>query len=136
MYSHFVKLKTVLINALILVALILNSCALLNRTTYHKPEKVAGKYLYYLGHDEYEKAKDYGTENAKSVIDLLKSIHSKFADTLQPVYRDYKITDLKCTIYGEEASCKYYLNGIESKLNLIKTRGKWLVDIPLEEKHE
>jgi len=103
------------------------------------PEKVAQSYLDAFYAEDYEKAKEFSTEETKGFLDFMKNISAMSGEKKEETKEKKEIKDLKCTIEGDTAAvCTYMIDdkatnaAKEEKLNLRKSGDKWLVNQPKE----
>jgi len=101
----------------LLAVLAFNACGDKNA-----PEAVAEKYLQHIAKKQWEEAKKLGTESTHQMVDMLSS----FGDDAE--VKELTVTDMKCEVNDDAASCTFKSNGEEDKLDLVKVDGKWLVD--------
>jgi predicted small lipoprotein YifL len=90
------------------------------------PEPIAEKFLQHLNKKEYAEAKKLGTEATGQMLDFLASFPSDGA------IEEVKITDMKCEVVEENATCTYKANDKEDSIKLVMKDGKWFVDMPKE----
>lgn len=97
------------------------------------PEYVAYQFLDHLQKLEFSKAKPYGTESTKQMMDLMDSFLAMAADNPEkPTPKNTVIVMKKCDINGDKAVCSYTTDGNPGSIDLLKEDGKWLVDIKKE----
>ena len=103
------------------------------------PEKVAQSYLDAFYAEDYEKAKEFSTEETKGFLDFMKNISAMSGEKKEETKEKKAIKDLKCTVEGDTtAVCTYMIDdkatnaAKEEKLNLRKAGDKWLVNQPKE----
>jgi hypothetical protein len=119
---------------LILIIFSVFSCVFRQNSIYRHPEEVAKKYLYHLNKGEFDKACQYSTETTKSVIQFIRTLDSFKLDSGSIIQDYFSAVDIKCSVYGDKATCTYQSNGHENKIFLVRTNKRWLVDMPKEEK--
>lgn len=119
-------MKNLLKLAVLAIAIVaINACGSKSDT----PEAVAETFLNHLNKKEYAKAKELGTEGTKEYIATLESFESFGGDQEK---KEVKIENMKCTTNEDKANCTYLGDGKEEKIDLVKTDGKWLVDMKKE----
>lgn len=103
------------------------------------PEKVAKAYLDALHDEDYDKAKEFATEDTKGFLDFMKNISAMSGEKKEEAKEKKEIKDIKCTIEGDTtAVCTYMVDdksenaGKEENIHLRKTGDKWLVHQPKE----
>ena len=96
------------------------------------PEGSAKGYLDALMAEDFEKAKEFSTEDTKGYLDLMKSLSSMGGEKKEGAKKEYK--DLKCTVEAGDSTavCNYKVEDKEDKINLKKAGDKWLVHMPKE----
>ncbi len=96
------------------------------------PEGAAKGYLDALMAEDFEKAKEFSTEDTKGMLDFMKSISGMAGEKKEGEKKAY--TDLKCTVEAGDstAACTYKVEGKEESLKLKKGADKWLVHMPKE----
>lgn len=98
------------------------------------PEAVAKDFLKALADQDYEKAKELGTERTGQMITFIESM----AKMAKENGEEMKKTDMpeiefdECKIDGDKAVCTYTSEGKEEKIELIKVDGEWKVDMAKE----
>ena len=96
------------------------------------PETTAKAYIDALNAEDFEKAKEFATEDTKGMLDFMKQISSMGGEKKEAKEKK-EIKDLKCTVEGDTtATCTYMAGDKEEKLNLKKSGEKWLVHMPKE----
>jgi hypothetical protein len=118
------------ITTLFLISILIYSCAVFDVSYSKKPEKVAEKFLNYFYKCEYEKAKKYGTTQTRQIIDLMDQLIAVSGQNTFP--KDSKVVMLDTEIKGDTARCNYFVNDVKNEIILLKTDGKWLVDLKKE----
>ena len=91
------------------------------------PESTAKDFVMALDSKDYDKAKSLGTEDTKSMVDLIKSL----AGMTPATDKHAKIDKIDCKINGDKGVCTYCCTaeGQEDKVELVLKDGKWLVDM-------
>ena len=94
--------------------------------TGNSPKSVAGNYLKAFNKQDYEKAKDYATDDTKKLLDMFSSLAALTPDSLKRNL-DFKV--LNEHIHGDTATVEYQLEGSSKvqSLTLRKMDGKWKV---------
>lgn len=96
------------------------------------PETTAKAYLDALNAEDFDKAKEFATEDTKGMLDFMKQIATMGGEKKEAKEKK-EIKDLKCTVEGDTtAVCTYMAADKEEKLNLKKSGEKWLVHMPKE----
>ncbi len=90
------------------------------------PKEVGKQFLLHLQNEEWDKAKELGTEGTKASIQMIVGFMemSKQKDEK----KKSKLEFGECEINGDEAVLHYTADGKEETLNLVKKDGEWLVD--------
>ena len=116
-------------------ALLVSAC----KTTSYKsnsPEAVATKFMKHLGAWEFDEARKLGTYNTNKYLDLLQTLIELSKEkgqegVLEKKEINIKIIDTKRD--GNTAVVSYMSeDGSVQTLNLVKEKGKWLVDMKKE----
>jgi len=96
------------------------------------PEGSAKGYLDALMAEDFEKAKEFSTEDTKGMLDFMKSLSSMGGEKKEATKKEYK--DLKCTVDAGDSTavCNYKVEDKDEKINLKKTGDKWMVHMPKE----
>lgn len=96
------------------------------------PEGSAKGYLNALMAEDFEKAKEFSTEDTKGMLDFMKSLSSMGGEKKEATKKEYK--DLKCTVDAGDSTavCNYKVEDKDEKINLKKTGDKWMVHMPKE----
>ncbi|MEY4926654.1 MAG: hypothetical protein RI894_1090 [Bacteroidota bacterium] len=91
------------------------------------PEAVAKDFVMALDSKDYDKAKSFGTEDTKSMVDLIKN----FASMAPASDKHAKIDKMDCKVDGDKGVCTYCCTaeGVEDKVDVVRKDGKWLVDM-------
>ncbi|HOY33286.1 MAG TPA: hypothetical protein PKW80_15505 [Bacteroidales bacterium] len=113
-----------------LSGVLMYSCSVFDVSYSKKPEKIAEKFLRHFYKGEYEKAKKLGTSNTRQIIDLMEQLIAISGQNALP--SETKLVMLDCNNKGDTSICNYFANDIKNELVLIKTDGKWLVDMKKE----
>jgi hypothetical protein len=123
-------MKKVLSLVLVFAAVVsFNSCKKANT-----PEAVAEAYLTHIAKMEFEKAKEFVTEESKTTIDFLAQMASMAGEEAKKEAANAKIEikDMKCEVTEDKAVCNcIVVNGEKEEketLNLVKQGDKWLVN--------
>ncbi|MEY4927705.1 MAG: hypothetical protein RI894_2141 [Bacteroidota bacterium] len=100
--------------------------------TKRSMQQTAADFLTALDKKEYSKAKKLGTENTRSILQLLQELER--LTPLKPNAENHSTIDTKkidCKKTGDKAICDYCCNqaGAPDKLELVNIDGKWLVDM-------
>lgn len=118
------------ITTLFLISILIYSCAVFDVSYSKKPEKVAEKFLNHFYKCEYEKAKKYGTTQTRQIIDMMDQLIAVSGQNSFPI--DSKVVMLDTETKGDTAICNYFVNDVKNEIVLLKTDGKWLVDLKKE----
>ena len=120
-------------NTLSLIAFSLIAFFIVSCSGGDGPEVVAKAYLDAINAQEFDKAKEFATEDSKGMIDFLKQISAMSGEKKEAAEKQV-VNDLKCKIEGDTtAVCTYLTAAKEEKtINLKKTADKWLVSMPKE----
>ena len=120
-------------NTLSLIAFSLIAFFIVSCSGGEGPEVAAKAYLDAINAQEFDKAKEFATEESKVMIDFLKQISAMSGEKKEGAEKEV-VNDLKCKIEGDTtAVCTYLTADKEEKtLNLKKTADKWLVSMPKE----
>jgi hypothetical protein len=100
------------------------------------PQAVAEKFLMHMGRFEFEEARKLGTEKTNRLIDMLEVLmdlsKEKGKDSIFQK-KDIQVEVLKVAVDGNVAVVTYRNEkGKEQMLDLLKEKGKWLVDLKKE----
>lgn len=87
-------------------------------------DKIVTQFFEYLNKMDFENAKKISTKKSAESIDAYANFWKSSSDTP----KDKVITDVKCKHKGRKAICKYYKDGGEECLTLLKENNDWLVD--------
>jgi hypothetical protein len=110
-------------------AITLFSCKTNQETTIRKITRV---FLVDLNNEDYINAKKLVTESGKGALEMLESIKKLGLDSIEhKSENDFETTG--CTIRGDTATCYYSENGKERHVELVKVKGKWLIDFKKEQ---
>ncbi len=96
------------------------------------PQATAKDFMKALADQNYEKAKELGTENTKMMIGMVESFAKMAPDSLQDDTKvDFDAIQWGETkIDGDKAVCHYTdPEGKDEKIDLKKVDGKWKVDM-------
>jgi predicted lipoprotein len=122
-------MKKVLSLVLVFAAVVsFNSCKKANT-----PEATAEAYLTHVAKMEFEKAKEFVTEDSKATIDFLAQMAGMAGEEAKKEAANAKIEikDMKCEVTEDKAVCNcMVVNGEKEEketLNLVKQGDKWLV---------
>lgn len=93
-----------------------------------EPADVVRLWQSYIDHNQFDSARLYSTELARSYVDFLDALTG--TDSTE-VY-ETTLYDLRCDIQGDSAICHYLIEGelgerIPDTLVLYKKKGHWLV---------
>ncbi len=101
-------------------------------STKRSLEQTATDFLTALDKKEYAKAKSMGTDDTKQLIELLQQLQMFMPKNKQTAHIDIK--KMKCEKTGDRAFCDYCCNqnGMKDRVNLVKVKDKWLVDMHKE----
>ena len=90
------------------------------------PRGVAEQYLKAFHHHDYEKAKDYSTEDTKKLLDMFISFAALTPDTLKQSF-NFEVLDER--LEGDTAYVNYRMEGSRKtqSLTLIRKDGSWKV---------
>lgn len=104
------------------------SCKTSDLSKKNAPASVSERFFNYLKQQEYDKAKELGTEHTKKIISAVQYLSSMGSGI--NILRDNKKELSGCEITGNEAVCTYKtFSGPDQKVYLVKEKGKWLVDL-------
>lgn len=109
--------------AVIMLAAGLVSC---NSNT---PKAAADKFLTSFYHMDYKEAKTVSTEETKKMLDMIEQFSTMIPDSAKANAKKIKVTIKDVKEEGDKATVTYTTseNTTESKLDMIKQEGKWLV---------
>ncbi len=99
----------------------------------NSPEAVAKAWQTYLDKSDFESAKNLSSPEAAKFVAFLEKLEN---DVVEMDSNSVKtvLDNMKCKKNGDMAVCIYTDEfGREDKFDLIKTNGKWLVHLLLEE---
>lgn len=113
------------IAAIAIMAITVVSCA-----SKSSPKDVAVNFNKALNNLDFESAKKLGTPETGKMLDMLASFSSMMPDSLKEQAKKYKVEAKDEVIDGDKATVTIS-NGEkgEEKINLVKTDGKWLVNM-------
>ncbi len=99
------------------------------------PKAVAEKYLQAVGSQDYDGAKKYGTEDTGKLLDMMSGFAKMVPDSS---INDISFTILEERIDGESAVVVYKEEGSDEEvsLHLVRTDGKWKVNMTKESINE
>jgi hypothetical protein len=90
------------------------------------PEKVATDYLTSLMEKNWDKARELGTAETKTVLDFITQNQGDYGIT--------EVKDVKCEITDNTAECTFCCSSYDKKsITLVKENDKWLVSEKWEE---
>jgi ketosteroid isomerase-like protein len=91
------------------------------------PENVAKDFVMALDSKDYDKAKSFGTEDTKAMVDLIKNL----AGMTPATDKHAKIDKMDCKVDGDKGVCTYCCTaeGQDDKVDVVRKDGKWLVDM-------
>ena len=94
-----------------------------------EPATIVRLWQNYIDHNQFDSARLYSTELARSYIDFLDALTTP--EDSSDVF-ETTLYDLKCDIQGDSAICHYLIEGelgerIPDTLILYKVKGRWLV---------
>jgi PBP1b-binding outer membrane lipoprotein LpoB len=120
-------------NTLSLIAFSLIAFFIVSCSGGQGPEVAAKAYLDAINAQEFDKAKEFATEDSKGMIDIMKQISAMSGEKKEATEKQV-VNDLKCKIEGDTtAVCTYLtLEKEEKTINLKKVADKWLVSMPKE----
>ena len=141
MKKLFVKRALIPIMGLILVA---SACkggkSTGGKVNMSKPENVAKAFITHLNKFEIDKAKQYGTEDTKKILDLLNQVLDMASEEEKKKIKEEadkaKVENIKCVTTGDKSECNYCCDekGKEQgPIELKKIDGKWYVHMKKEE---
>ena len=98
------------------------------------PQDVAKEFMTALGDQDYDTAKDLGTENTVMMIGMIESMASMAPEGEADTTGDMgEITWGETEIDGDKATCFYSTPDKEGeKVELVKVDGDWKVDMKKE----
>lgn len=129
-----IQLKELVFALLLVASLLLFSC---NRGD--SPHAIAESYLGFLNTNDFERAKDLGTEETDRLMDMMSGFKKMMADSVMEEH-NYVIVSEK--IEGNVANFIYEDKMVSSgdtdkhSLTLVKEDGKWLVAMNKENYNE
>lgn len=99
------------------------------------PETVVRTWQRHLDENKFDEAKSLSTERAQQWLDIIEKMvesDNQGADTFRTVFKH-----LICTVVKDSAICKYSVldegQEVRDSMFLKKIKGKWLVDIKLDD---
>lgn len=97
------------------------------------PEGAAKGYLEALKAKDFEKAKEFATEDSKGMLDFMKQLSAMGGENEGETAEGGNYSDLKCTVENDTAAvCTYKADEKEESIKLKKSGDKWLVHQPKE----
>jgi|WetSurMetagenome_2_1015567.scaffolds.fasta_scaffold67513_3 hypothetical protein len=96
-----------------------------------KVRKVTKDFLIYLNKQDYENAKKLGTRATGQMLDMMEAF-GNLGGSETTSTENLEIEILYCNIKNDSAICGYTTNGKEEKVELVKIKDKWLVDMKKE----
>jgi hypothetical protein len=117
-------------NTLKLIAFSLITFLIVSCSGSKGPEEAVKGYFDAVNAQDYEKAKEYATEESKGIIDLWKKI---FPEKNEGAEKEI-VKDLKCKIEGDTSAVCTYFNAKnkEQSVKVKKIADKWLIDLAKE----
>ena len=104
----------------------------------NKPEAVAVRFIKHLSAFEFDEAKALGTQNTCNLIDMLQSLYElgiKQGTDMDQISKEVEVEVIKVAVDGNAAVVTYLdEDGKEQTIDLVKEKGKWLVDLKKEMK--
>ena len=93
------------------------------------PEEVVRLWQSYIDHNQFDSARVYSTELARSYVDFIDALTQGDTTAME----DTKLYHLQCHVVGDSAVCHYLIEGeidekIPDTLVLRWVKGRWLVD--------
>lgn len=129
---------------IILLAIVISTSFTLTMTSCRRgdsPREVAETFLQYFGTNDYEHAKDFGTDETDRLMDMFIGLNKMSSPDSLPEEVKFEIISDK--VEGDLATVKYRIAGTQDEpqdLHLVREDGKWLVSMsksqfntPLEE---
>ena len=110
---------------LIIMVFVFNACKVNQQQVV---SKIAKEFLDNLNNKKFSNAKKLCTTESVAQIDMLEQV-SKISNDQKPTPH---IDDIYCNVDGDKATYEYKENGEQKKLELVKIKGKWLVDMKKE----
>jgi hypothetical protein len=96
------------------------------------PEVVAKDFIDAISAEDFDKAKEFATDESKEYIDFFKLANGMKGKNKEDAEK-LVVKDLKCKIEGDTSAVCTFLRGEkEEGLHLKKTSGKWLVSMQKE----
>lgn len=113
--------------------LLMTACRTLPAGRNAAPEAVSEQFFVALRNQEYEKAKELGTEETARIVGVIQTL-SEMGGGVN-IIRDNKKELISCVIENDLAICSYKaFSGPDEKVYLVKMKGRWLVDLRRGEK--
>jgi hypothetical protein len=109
----------------------------------NKPEVIAEKFNKAIFTADFEQAKTYCTGESKQAVDFIAAFASQSGDEMKKADIKYEVIDVKMSENGNSADVngivfgsidlktKKVKDSLDSKIHLIKTNNRWLVDFKL-----
>lgn len=109
----------------------------------NKPEVVAKKFNKAIFTADFDGAKTYCTDETKQAVDFIAAFASQSTDEMKNADIKYEVIDVKISENGNSADVngivfgsidlktKKVKDSLDSKIHLVKTNDKWLVDFKL-----
>src|SRR3569832_232618 len=97
--------------------------------TTNGPKAVADKFLTAMFKLDFEKAKEYGTDDTNKMLDMMSGFAKMMPDSAKQTEIKFKI--LNSTEDGDKATVTYKEEGkdAEQSVPLLKIKGNWKVSI-------
>ena len=99
------------------------------------PEAVVRTWQKLVDNNEFAKARQLSTPNAIALIDIIETF--QMSEPADSSIIETRFLSLNCQTAEEAATCfaliEYEGEKIQDTIYLVKTEGKWLMDIPEEE---
>ena len=127
------KTNSIMKNTLSLIAFSLIAFFIVSCSGGEGPEVAAKAYLDAMNAQDFDKAKEFATEESKGMIDFMKQISAMSGEKKEGAAKEV-VNDLKCKIEGDTAAVCTYLTAEkeEKSINLKKMGDKWMVHTPKE----
>jgi hypothetical protein len=114
--------------ALLAALLYVSACDTIGHGAKKDPAAVSEQFFGLLRKQEYEKAKQLGTEHTRRLLNVAQTL-SEMGGGIN-ILRDNKKELIGCQMNGDEAVCTYRtFSGPDQKVFLVKEKGRWLVDL-------
>jgi len=119
-------------NTLNLIAFSLITFLFVSCSQGEGPEVVAKAFIDAISAEDFDKAKEFATDESKEYIDFFKLLNGMKGMNKEDAGK-LVVKDLKCKIEGDTtAVCNFLRGEKEEGLHLKKTAGKWLVSMQKE----